>query len=95
VGALFAAYEGCSAVTVHTGEAVKARCMHTSTKRKRVDCSMLTVFVGANSSGKTSVLERIHLAVRAVTPQASKKEPDFWKPRPEKVFGWERHCDWI
>ncbi len=43
----------------------------------------LTVFVGANASGKTSVLEAIHLAVRAATGS------------PEKVFGFERHCDWL
>jgi len=43
----------------------------------------LTVFVGANASGKTSVLEAIHLAVRAATGT------------PERVFGYERHCDWL
>jgi predicted ATPase len=42
-----------------------------------------TVFVGANSSGKTSVLEAIHNAVRAATGD------------PQKVFAHERHGDWI
>ena len=43
----------------------------------------LTVFVGPNASGKTSVLEALHLAVRAATD------------KPEKVFGYQRHCDWL
>jgi predicted ATPase len=61
----------------------------------RIDLERLTVFVGANASGKTSVLDAIHLAVRAATPQTSRRERSEWKPRPEKVFGWERHCDWF
>lgn len=43
----------------------------------------LTVFVGANGSGKTSVLDAIHMAVRAAVGV------------PSKVFGYERHCDWL
>jgi len=48
-----------------------------------IDLDRLTVFVGANASGKTSVLEALHLAVRAATGD------------PKKVFGYERHCDWL
>jgi predicted ATPase len=48
-----------------------------------VELERFTVFVGANGSGKTSVLEAIDLAVRAATGS------------PEKVFGYERHCDWL
>ncbi len=43
----------------------------------------LTIFVGPNASGKTSVLEALHYAVRAATGE------------PDKVFGYERHCDWL
>lgn len=43
----------------------------------------LTVFVGPNASGKTSVLEALHLAVRAATGN------------PTKVFRYERHCGWL
>lgn len=42
-----------------------------------------TIFVGANGSGKTSVLEAMHNAVRAATGD------------PQKVFAHERHGDWI
>ena len=42
-----------------------------------------TVFVGANGSGKTSVLDAIHMGVRAAVGE------------PYKVFGYERHCDWL
>jgi predicted ATPase len=48
-----------------------------------VDLSPLTVFVGANGSGKTSVLEALHNTVRAVTGD------------PVKVFAHERHGDWL
>jgi predicted ATPase len=49
-----------------------------------IDLGRLTVFVGANSSGKTSVLDAIHLAVRAAaTGEAG------------KVFGPRYHCDWL
>jgi hypothetical protein len=43
----------------------------------------LTVFVGANGSGKTSVLEAIHVAVGVAFGMQ------------EKVFASERHCDWL
>jgi predicted ATPase len=43
----------------------------------------LTVFVGPNASGKTSVLEAVHLAVIAATGE------------PDQVFRYERHCDWL
>ena len=48
-----------------------------------VELERFTVFVGANGSGKTSVLEAIDLAVRAATGS------------PEKVFALERHFDWL
>jgi predicted ATPase len=48
-----------------------------------VELERFTVFVGANGSGKTSVLEAIHNAVRAATGDA------------QKVFAHERHGDWI
>jgi len=64
-------------------------------RHQKIDLERLTVFVGANSSGKTSVLDAIHLAVLAATPKPTKREPDVWKSRPEKIFGWERHCDWL
>ena len=48
-----------------------------------VELEQFTVFVGANGSGKTSVLEAIHNAVRAATGDA------------QKVFAHERHGDWI
>ena len=43
----------------------------------------LTVLVGANASGKTSVLEAIHYCKLAAIGD------------PVKVFGYERHCDWL
>jgi predicted ATPase len=43
----------------------------------------LTVFVGANGCGKTSVLDALSLAVRAATTD------------PQKVFRAERDCDWL
>jgi predicted ATPase len=48
-----------------------------------VELEPFTVFVGANGSGKTSVLEAMHNAVRAATGD------------PQKVFAHERHGDWI
>ena len=54
------------------------------------DLEPLTVFVGPNASGKTSVLQAIHWAVEAVRPRK-----DAPLGRPEKVFGYERHPDWI
>ena len=48
-----------------------------------VELERFTVFVGANGSGKTSVLEAIHNAVRAASGD------------PQKVFAHERHGDWI
>ncbi len=48
-----------------------------------IDLERFTVFVGANGSGKTSVLEAIHNAVRAATGD------------PQKVFAHERHGDWV
>ena len=48
-----------------------------------VELERFTVFVGANGSGKTSVLEAMHNAVRAATGD------------PQKVFAHERHGDWV
>lgn len=48
-----------------------------------VDFARLTVLVGANASGKTSVLEAIHYCKLAAIGD------------PVKVFGYERHCDWL
>ena len=48
-----------------------------------VELERFTVFVGANGSGKTSVLEAIHNAVRAATGD------------PEKVLVHEWHGDWV
>jgi ABC-type branched-subunit amino acid transport system ATPase component len=48
-----------------------------------VNLERFTVFVGANGSGKTSVLSAIHCAVRAAMGD------------PQKVFAHERHGDWV
>jgi ABC-type branched-subunit amino acid transport system ATPase component len=48
-----------------------------------VELERFTVFVGANGSGKTSVLEATHSAVGAATGD------------PQKVFAHERHGDWV
>jgi predicted ATPase len=48
-----------------------------------IDLEPFTVFVGANGSGKTSVLEAIHNAVRSATGD------------PQSVFAHERHGDGV
>jgi len=48
-----------------------------------VKLERFTVFVGANGSGKTSILEAIHIAVEAATGD------------PQKVVTHERHGDWV
>jgi AAA ATPase domain len=48
-----------------------------------VDLEPLTVFVGSNGSGKTSVLQAVHYAWLAATSE------------PQKVFVGNRHCDWL
>ena len=48
-----------------------------------VELERFTVFVGANGSGKTSVLEAIFNAVQAAIGD------------PQKVFAHERHGDWV
>jgi len=48
-----------------------------------IELERLTVFVGANASGKTSVLEAIHYCTLGAQGD------------PKKVFGYERHCDWL
>lgn len=55
-------------------------------RNQRIDLERLTVFVGANSSGKTSVLDGIHLAVRAATPKRPEQELKPWEPRPDRLF---------
>jgi predicted ATPase len=52
-------------------------------RRAEIGLEPLTVFVGPNASGKTSVLEAVHLAVRAATGD------------PDKVFRDGRHGDWL
>jgi predicted ATPase len=52
-------------------------------RQAEIGLDRLTVFVGANASGKTSVLEAVHLAVRAATG------------KPEDVFRYARHGDWL
>lgn len=54
-----------------------------SLRNVSIDLERFTVFVGANGSGKSSVLGAIHNAVRAATGN------------PQKVFAHERHGDWI
>src|SRR6266540_2642495 len=63
-------------------------------RHQRIDLEPFTVFVGANASGKTSVLEAIHLALRSVIPKYDKTE-NVKRSRPERVFGYDRHCDWL
>jgi hypothetical protein len=70
-------WENCSMITSVTINNFK------SLRRQEIDLGRLTVFVGANASGKSSVLEALHLAVRAATGA------------PKRVFGYERHCDWL
>ena len=48
-----------------------------------VNLERFTVFVGANGSGKTSILSAIHQVVLAATGN------------PQKVFSHERHGDWV
>jgi predicted ATPase len=48
-----------------------------------VQLEPLTVIVGANGSGKTSVLDAVSFAWRAV------------RSSPEQVFAGNRHCDWL
>ncbi len=48
-----------------------------------VELERFTVFVGANSSGKTSVLQAMHIADRAATGDS------------QKVFSHQWHGDWI
>jgi len=48
-----------------------------------VELERFTVFVGANGSGKTSVLEAILYALRSATVD------------PQEVFDHERHGDWV
>ena len=54
-----------------------------SLRHQEISLDRLTVFVGANASGKTSVLDVLHFAVRAAVGE------------PRRVFGYERHCDWL
>ena len=56
-------------------------------RHQRIELEPLTVFVGPNASGKTSVLEAIHLAVQAVRDRNAKLI--------SKLFSGEYHCDWL
>ncbi len=60
-------------------------------RTQRIELEPLTVFVGANDSGKTSVLNALDLAVKAAAPTG------FLPPAEQlrKVFSGSRHCDWI
>jgi hypothetical protein len=62
-------------------------------RQQTIELGRLCVFVGANASGKTSVLDAIQLAVRAVKKRAGKDGTRT--SQPDKVFGYERHCDWL
>ena len=59
-------------------------------RHQRIDLERLTVFVGANASGKTSVLEAIHYAVTAALRGRRSR-----RQNPHRVFRSERHCDWL
>jgi ABC-type branched-subunit amino acid transport system ATPase component len=48
-----------------------------------IDLEPFTIFVGANGSGKTSILSAIHNCIRAATGNS------------QKVFSHERHGDWV
>lgn len=52
-------------------------------RHAKIDFEPLTVLVGANASGKTSVLEAVQLAVRSALG------------KPENVFDGDCHCDWL
>jgi predicted ATPase len=76
-------------------------------RHQRIGLEPLTVFVGPNGSGKTSVLEAIDLAGRAATgkPTSVIGSDGNYDPLEsilaglrslsEKVFVSERHCDWL
>jgi energy-coupling factor transporter ATP-binding protein EcfA2 len=55
-----------------------------SLREVTVELNRFTVFVGANGSGKTSVLEALHSALRVASGDD-----------PQKVFSHERRGDWI
>jgi predicted ATPase len=57
----------------------------------------LTVFVGPNASGKTSVLEALHLAVNAARAKLNDRHAPHGPHAQllDKVFRYERHCDWL
>ncbi|HBH54592.1 MAG TPA: hypothetical protein DDY91_22135 [Planctomycetaceae bacterium] len=62
-------------------------------RQQTIELGRLCVFVGANASGKTTVLDAIQFAVRAVKKRADKDGTRT--SQPGKVFGYERHCDWL
>ena len=70
-------------------------------RRQRVELGRLTVLVGANGSGKTSVLKAIDLALRAARPAALSVRKTGngsvleRRPRPDRVFRDGRNCDWL
>lgn len=69
-------------------------------RQQRVELGRLTVFVGANGSGKTTVLEAIDLGVRAARRFGRRMAADGQQlfegePRPALTFRGDKHCDWL
>ena len=72
-------------------------------RHARVELGRLTVFVGPNGSGKTSVLQAIDLATRALRlrtrPSGQLLFPELTDSigelRPAGVFQGGKHCDWL
>ncbi len=59
-------------------------------RHQKINLERLTVFVGPNGCGKTSVLQAIHCAVKAVTSEGGHKQ--FFDDR----FGaWSQSLDWL
>ncbi len=60
-------------------------------RHQKIDLERLTVFVGPNGCGKTSVLQAIHRAMQAVATTDSRHH-QWWKDRPGP---WPLSLDWI
>jgi predicted ATPase len=60
-------------------------------RHQNIDLEPLTVFVGANGCGKTSVIQAIHYAVEAADPIPYRIN----KAKGRSFFEGERHCDWL
>ena len=60
-------------------------------RQQLIDFDRLTVIVGANASGKTSVLEALHLAVRSAVPATTRDQGlrtnQFHRPLPQNYEG--------